>query len=126
VVSGHNNFYGPIYIFDNKVKMKKIQLLVHTHTLGLIGTMKEIQAFDMVMKRVVKKLEQDDFFGSCRVFTESSDGMIWELRIVTPPIPSNHRLNYMLEAVLITSLYDKRVYSSCSQTKEAMFELGKD
>lgn len=102
--------------------MKPIQLKVYTYSLGLDGTQKEIHPFHKAIKNCVEKFEDEDFHGSCRIFTESADGKRWELKIVTPPIPSNHRLVHTLEGMIQTASYDKRVYSWGSTDTEAVFK----
>lgn len=97
--------------------------MVNIHTIGLKGSLKEIQPFHKSIKAIVEKIESDDFHGSCRVSTESADGLTWQLKIITPPVPEKHRLTIMLEAVLITASFDKRVYSWCTISKEAIFEI---
>lgn len=106
--------------------MNKLKPL-HTFkgSVGVKASTEQMTPFYNAIKSVCEKLSvsHTDVQGIVRVYAETSDHLAtknWELSIVCPPLPKNHRLHSQLEAVIETAAHDKRVKSwgySCNPTQ---------
>lgn len=113
---------------DNKLRdahMKKLKpVYVYKVNLGLKGDLKSIEAFHNTIKRIVERFnEENDFHGSIRVITDNheSNGNLWEMRIITPPVPKHHRIVHALGGMMVTLFEEKRVYSMNYTLNKAEF-----
>jgi hypothetical protein len=104
--------------------MKLKPIYVYKVTLGLTGTFKQIENLHNTVKRITERLnEVNDFHGSIRVITENPEGVsdFWEMRIITPPVPKDHRIVHALGGIKLTLFEEKRVYSMCDSITKATF-----
>lgn len=88
------------------------------------GPTKEAQSFYNSIKRIAEDLQGEDFHGSIRVCMESSDNTEvknWEWKLISPPIPKNHRLVHNLEGVKLTLGRVKQVGSFGSLHTQTTF-----
>lgn len=97
---------------------------VYKINLGLKGEFKQIENFHNIVKRITDRFnEENDFHGSIRVITDNheSNSNLWEMRIITPPVPKHHRITHALGGMMVTLFEEKRVYSMCHTLNKAEF-----